>query len=69
MIIKNGKAYTFNGHRIYEYRTETEMTPVEFAAKGHAYLSRYFKAVTEGAEKRAAILLNAAESCYKKAQR
>lgn len=69
MYVQGKIAYDFNGKRIWSYRHESEMTPVEFAAKGHAYLSRYFKAVERGSDKMAACLLNAAESYYAKAQR
>lgn len=68
MYTHNGKAYDFNGKRIWSYRSEDIMTAVELAAKAQTYLTRYFRALDRGSDKIAACLLNAAESYYAKAE-
>lgn len=67
MYVQNKIAYDFNGLRIWNYRHESDMIAAELAAKAQTYLTRYFKAVEQGRSSMAEVLLNAAESYYKKA--
>ena len=68
MYVQNKIAYDFNGRRIWNYRHESDMIAAELAAKAQTYLTRHFKAVEQGNDKIAAVLLKAAESYYAKAE-